>query len=222
MKIVFDHIEGFGKVSDLDFICGYPMGIAEPGDHPKDLLAQGWIPWDGAWYNLRSVRINTLQHTPTKTTRKNLDKIYCVVENFEPGIQYETLYEKYCQVKGFTRTITWDQLKSDLVLNYYHNNKLIGCSLVDVYPDAMVAKQFIWDYETPLLSLGNLAQYFECMVARTRDIPYVYILGGYESCCVYKSNHRGFEWWTGSEWSRDVELYKQLCLRDDQIQVSLV
>lgn len=222
MKIVFDHIEGFGKVSDLDFICGYPMGIAEPGDHPKDLLAQGWIPWDGAWYNLRSVRINTLQHTPTKTTRKNLDKIYCVVENFEPGIQYETLYEKYCQVKGFTRTITWDQLKSDLVLNYYHNNKLIGCSLVDVYPDAMVAKQFIWDYETPSLSLGNLAQYFECMVARTRDIPYVYILGGYESCCVYKSNHRGFEWWTGAEWSRDVELYKQLCLRDDQIQVSLV
>jgi len=222
MKIVFDHIEGFGKVSDLDFICGYPMGIAEPDDKPKDLLAQGWIPWDGAWYNLRSVRINALQHTPTKTTRKNLGKIWCVVEDFEPGIQYKTLYEKYCRVKGFTRTITWDQLKSDLVLNYYHNNKLIGCSLVDVYPDAMVATQFIWDYETPSLSLGNLAQYFECSVARMRGIDYVYILGGYESCCVYKANHRGFEWWTGSEWSQDVELYKQLCLRDDQIKVSLV
>ncbi len=71
MKIVFDHIEGFGKVSHQDFICGYPMGIIEPGDNPKDLLAQGWIPWDGAWYNLRSVRINALLHSPTKTTRKN-------------------------------------------------------------------------------------------------------------------------------------------------------
>ena len=32
--------------------------------------------------------------------------------------------------------------------------------------------------------------------------------------CVYKSMYQGFEWWTGSEWSKDKEAYKILCNSD--------
>ena len=32
--------------------------------------------------------------------------------------------------------------------------------------------------------------------------------------CTYKSMYQGFEWWTGSEWSKDKEAYKTLCSSD--------
>ena len=37
---------------------------------------------------------------------------------------------------------------------------------------------------------------------------------GYEKSCIYKSDYEGFEFWTGEEWSNDIELYKWLCERD--------
>jgi hypothetical protein len=36
---------------------------------------------------------------------------------------------------------------------------------------------------------------------------------------LYKSDFYGFEWWTGTEWSTDKELYKKLCLRDETAKV---
>ena len=81
----------------------------------------------------------------------------------------------------------------------------------------MIAYQFIWDYEDPKLSMGNVAQMFECEQARLNQCDYVYLMGGYEKCCEYKSEFSGFEFWTGLEWSSDVDLYKNLISRDQKV-----
>ena len=47
-----------------------------------------------------------------------------------------------------------------------------------------------------------------------QGMEYVYLGGGYENMCIYKSMYQGFEWWTGSEWSKDKEAYKILCNSD--------
>jgi hypothetical protein len=60
---------------------------------------------------------------------------------------------------------------------------------------------------------------YECETAKILECKHVYILGGYEKCCLYKSDYYGFEWWTGAEWSEDKELYKKLCLRDEDAKV---
>lgn len=215
MKIIFDHINGFGKVSDQDFIYSQPHGVLEPGETEADALANGWIPWDGDWYNLRSVRIDLSAYKPHETTRKLARLVDFMYEEFEDKLLYRHIYDLYCKHHLFERTITWQQLFTGDIISYSQLGQVIGYSAVEVYDTAFVATQFVWDYANPKLSLGKVAQMYECEVAKMLGCTHVYILGGYEKCCLYKSDFYGFEWWTGTEWSTDKELYKKLCLRDE-------
>jgi arginyl-tRNA--protein-N-Asp/Glu arginylyltransferase len=219
MKVVFDHVNGFGKVSDQDFIYSQPHGVLEEGENPADALAQGWIPWDGDWYNLRSVRINLDHYKPHETTKRIGKKIKTVYALFEDTPEYREIYQKYLDYHGYERTITWEQLFTGNVLLYHYEGKLIGYSLVEVYGDSMVATQFVWDYEEPKLSLGRVAQMQECYLAKEMGLKYVYILGGYEECCMYKADFYGFEFWTGINWLDDKKLFKELCKRDESATV---
>lgn len=219
MRVVFDHINGFGKVSDQDFIYSQPHGVLEEGEDPAEALANGWIPWDGAWYNLRSVRINLSTYKPHETTRRLGRLIDFSYQKFEDKPRYRELYQKYLDHHGFERTITWEQLFTGNMITYSQLGDVIGYSAVEQYDDALIATQFVWDYANPKLSLGKVAQMYECEVAKMLDCKYVYILGGYEQCCLYKSDFYGFEWWTGTTWSQDKDLYKKLCLRDEAAKI---
>jgi len=217
MKVVFNHIAGFGKVKDLDFIYSEPHGILEEGETEVEAFEKGWILWDGVWYNIRSVRIDLSEYKPHETTKRLSRHIDFMYEEFKDKPVYRELYEKYCKHHGFQRTITWEQLFTGNIISYLHEGKIIGYSAVEKYDTVFCATQFVWDYETPKLSLGKVAQMYECEVAKMLGCTHVYILGGYEKCCLYKSDFYGFEWWTGLEWSRDKELYKSLCERDDKV-----
>lgn len=217
MKVVFNHIVGFGKVKDLDFIHSEPHGILEEGETEVEAFEKGWIIWDGIWYNIRSVRIDLSEYKPHETTKRLSRHIDFMYEEFKDKPVYRELYEKYCKHHGFQRTITWEQLFTGNIISYLHEGKIIGYSAVEKYDTVFCATQFVWDYETPKLSLGKVAQMYECEVAKMLGCTHVYILGGYEKCCLYKSDFYGFEWWTGLEWSRDKELYKSLCERDDKV-----
>ena len=219
MKIFFDHIKGFGKVSDLEVIVNCAYGILEPDESSIDALKEGWIPWEGKWYNERSTRIDLAVYKPTKTTNKLSKKIIAQSGNVLADLeQYEELHEKYCQYHNFKRDIKLESFKDCSVIEY-HTDKLIGISLYKQYDTQFVAYQFIWDYADPKLSLGSVAQMIECETAKLLGCEYVYLLGGYEDCCRYKANYPGFEFWTGKEWSTDIELYTTLVARDEKIKI---
>lgn len=219
MKVVFDHISGFGKVSNQDFIYSEPYGILESGESAQTALENGWIPWDGYWFNLRSVRIDLSKYRPSDTTKRLSHKIDFLYEKFLDGPIHYQLYDDYCEHHGYNRVISWEQLRSQKMISYYHDFKKIGFSSVEQYDRAFVASQFVWDYKEPKLSLGKVAQHYECEVAKMLGCTHVYILGGYEKCCLYKADFHGMEWWTGTEWTDDLDLYKQLCLRDENAKV---
>jgi arginyl-tRNA--protein-N-Asp/Glu arginylyltransferase len=220
MKVYFDHITGFGKIKHMDFIFSNPYGVLEPNESEEDVIKEGWILWEDYWYNLRSVRLDLNEYKPAKTTKK-LSK-YVTIEhgdvlaNLE---QYEELYDKYCKYHGFKRDINLASFKDCNVIEY-HTDLLIGISLYRVFNKQFVAYEFIWDYKDPKLSLGTIAQMMECETAKLLNCEYVYLLGGYEKCCEYKANYSGFEFWTGKEWSTDVELYKTLVARDENINIT--
>lgn len=221
MKIYFDHIEGFGKVSDLEVIVNKAYGILEPNESPTEAIKSGWIPWEGKWYNERSTRLDLSIYQPSKTTKKLSKKVNVFIGDIVGHQEaYEDLHEKYCKYHGFKRNIKLESFKDCQVIEY-HTDKLVGISIYRVFEKQFVAYQFIWDYEDPKLSLGTVAQYYECETAKILGCEYVYLLGGYEKCCEYKSNYTGFEFWTGQEWSTDVELYKQLLERDEKFKISL-
>jgi arginyl-tRNA--protein-N-Asp/Glu arginylyltransferase len=222
MKVFFDHIEGFGKVKHIDFIFSNPYGLLEPGESASNALKEGWIPWGEQWFNLRSVRLNVGLYSPSSTVKKLSKRVTTIEGDMSKRIDdYLALYESYCSYHGFARDIEWSNFSDCQVIEYHYNNKLIGVSLYKVYDDQFVAMQFIWDYVEPKLSLGNIAQMVECKLAAELDCTYVYILGGYEQCCLYKSSFKGFEFWTGTEWSNDTELYKKLVERDERIVIKI-
>ena len=219
MKVFFDHISGFGKVSDLEVIINCAYGILESNDSAVDALKEGWIPWEGKWYNERSTRIDLSKYQASKTTKKLAKKIVVESGNIDASLeQYIKLYEKYCDYHGFKRDIKLDSFRDCSVIEYYTDH-LVGISLYRQFDTQLVAYQFIWDYEDPKLSLGTVAQMMECETAKLLGCEYVYLLGGYEQCCLYKSNYRGFEFWTGQEWSTDIDLYKKLVERDEIIKI---
>ena len=54
-------------------------------------------------------------------------------------------------------------------------------------------------------------------VANELGYEHLYVGQGYEIGSAYKSSFKGFEWWTGADWSSDIERYKTLCARDSTI-----
>jgi arginyl-tRNA--protein-N-Asp/Glu arginylyltransferase len=225
MKVLFDHIGGFGKVETTDFIYSNPRGVLQDGDF-LDALEKGWIEWGDYWYNLRSVRINTNQYEPTYTTKKMGKRINASLEILSEGNikKLQLIYDKYLSKKGFKRPIPLKSFQGMFVIVYEYQNKCIGANIFKLYEQinkvAMVSYQFIWDYEEPKLSLGNVSQYYEHKYAEMMKADYIYILGGYESTSKYKSSFKGFEWWTGESWSSDANLYNSLCDRDTQITMN--
>lgn len=227
IKVVFDHIEGFGKITDMDFIYSDPKGIALGKDY-VDYLESGWIEWGAYWYNLRSVRLDLRKYEASKTTRKLAKNIKCNTHRLTSEIieQLEPVYSQYIERHKFQREINLkDFLDTDdfFVLLYYKEEELIGALIHKVYEQgektAFVSYQFLWDYNEPKLSLGNISQMYESELAKLLDCDYLYILGGYEESCIYKSHFKGFEWWTGKQWSKDTTLYSNLCKRDNNVHI---
>lgn len=221
MKVFFDHIGGFGKVKHLDFIFSNPYALLEDGESPAKALKTGWIPWGEYWYNLRSVRIDLSLYKPSDTAKRLSKKVIAQVGDLKTKQNlYMEIYHKYCDHHGFERNIDWDLFEGSNVIEYLYDERVVAISLYKVYEDQFVATQFIWDYQEPKLSLGNVAQLFECKFAKEiHNCTHVYLLGGYEQCCAYKSSFKGFEFWTGSLWISDKELYATLIEKDEKIQV---
>jgi arginyl-tRNA--protein-N-Asp/Glu arginylyltransferase len=226
IKVIFDHVSGFGKITEQDFIYSDPKGIAMSTDF-LTYLEEGWIEWQGYWYNLRSTRIKVSEYKPTKTVRRLARKVEVtkVILNKANLELLKPIYDKYVQAKGFIRDIRledFEDFEEYSALLYWSQERLIGASIYREYKVRdvidIVVYQFLWDYENPKLSLGNVAQYYE--IEHSKHLAnYVYLMGGYEEACIYKSNFKGFEWWTGTEWSSDLDLYTQLCKRDNNVHI---
>ncbi len=222
MKVHFDHITGFGKVKHTDFIFSDPYGTLQEGESGADALKEGWIPWGDKWFNVRSVRLEVARYYPTATVKKLSRDVFVTSGDMNTRLpEYLALYERYCSHHGFARDIEWDNFMDCEVIEYHYKEKLVGISLYKVYEDQFVAMQFVWDYAEPKLSLGNIAQMIECAYATHRECTHVYLLGGYERCCKYKASFRGFEFWTGTEWSQDDNLYNALVERDEKTVIEI-
>lgn len=224
IKVVFNHIEGFGKITQLDFIYSDPKGINLKEEY-LDYLEEGWVEWQNYWYNLRSTRILIKDYSPTKTTKKLSKRVnltYTVLTSQQLKV-LTPIYKKYVKVKEFTRDISLKDFEGFSAIFYWDQEELIGASIYKLYnqegKSALVVYQFLWDYQDPKLSLGNVAQYFEIKLAQSKGCDYVYLMGGYEEACIYKSQFKGFQWWTGKEWSEDINLYQELCQRDTNVYI---
>ena len=155
--------------------------------------------------------------------------------------RYLLSFEFSCASEGWTAFANIDEQDLMLVLDFYEKVGLKDESLAintaykawiiavdDGVPVAFtkfikynggLESQFTaWNYHKPKMSLGKNIIWYEMGIASYFGFDdYLYIGQGYENGSKYKADIPGFEWWTGSEWSKDVDRYKELCSRDSAI-----
>ena len=105
------------------------------------------------------------------------------------------IYKQYCDYKKFNSVlpIFVEELENKTceLLGYYHNNKLIAFSMMNLYTSkqSVFSEQFAWNYENPQLKLGYNSIRSEC--ARYKRLGYKYLyIGEYNT---YKRELKGFE-----------------------------
>ena len=65
--------------------------------------------------------------------------------------------------------------------------------------------------------ISDITLDMEISWAQDNYVRYLYMGSGYEKSSEYKANYRGFEWWTGTEWSTNKKQYRALCRRDSRM-----
>ena len=202
-----------------------PFGVMlEPNEY-KEYLEQGWYPaTNDIWFQTRSTRINLQLYKPTKTVLRLAKRVkYFPDVNMTPAKRERLarIYDKYIAHKGYSDDMSIDDIitNSHGHIYYVYNNEIVAFAFHKVIQDAYLGIEFAWDYEEPKLSLGHVNVYYNSLFARFKRCKYIYLSSGYESCSIYKSQYPGFEWWLGYQWSTDVEMYRELCKRDDEIKI---
>jgi arginyl-tRNA--protein-N-Asp/Glu arginylyltransferase len=137
-----------------------------------------------------------------------------------PVVEMDHIYTAYCYYKKFKKYFEIGQfLDSDRFLAYYQNNALVAWTKMRPYSQrAIETTLFVWDYSNPETKLGTCSLQHEIAWAKSQGYEYVYLGPGYQRSSLYKADIQGFEWWTGSEWSKDTKLYTSLCARDSKIK----
>ena len=196
------------------------------------------------WYQSRSTRAKLLRWpegrelTPRYLDGKLLQMIEIRPTRTELTLSgLETVYHRYIKRKGYRNL--YDPFRyihpRDMFLVYYVD------SLSDVVGFTKI-KRYVWEDDGAPVQRGNifperidymaridvesnlhcntrddvsmLTLEMELEWARKQDAEHLYMGPGYEKSSIYKSRVRGFEWWNGIKWSRDVGEYKRLCHRD--------
>lgn len=225
MKIEFDHIEGWGKITQHDLIHA-PCWVTREEESPDQMLEMGFLPWNNKWFPARSVRYDLERMTFGRTVMKSFRRA-CDCASWHHGKPNLNAYQKvvdgYLARHQFASGHVFSELRTNREfswLNYQANERIVAFLAYLIYPQSFVGVQFAWDYADPKLSLGSVSTYVEAMLARSNGCRWYYVMGGYENASAYKANHEGFQFWTGKEWSEDRELYAQLCARDSKIEYS--
>ena len=96
-----------------------------------------------------------------------------------------------------------------------YRNQEDNYTMGDRYPDLAGLESVI---HGNTVDISGLTLDLELEWAVDNYVAYFYMGSGYELSSEYKANYRGFEWWTGTEWSTNKKLYKSLCRRDSKIE----
>ena len=150
-----------------------------------------------------------------------------------------SVYQRYIKRTGFSDI--YDPFKNisdrDAFLIYYQGDvtNIIGFSKIKRYwfqeellnfnsrrdlarlqPDQCYAVESVLHANT--VPISKVTVDMEAAWCKKKGMQELYLGSGYERSSIYKSTYKGFEWWTGTQWSRDRKKYVQLCERDSKLK----
>ena len=196
------------------------------------------------FYQCRSTRID-LERTQRRFAQHDVDGQKLEMKEIFPRHREDTvwtgmhqLYDQYIKRKRFRDLYDpfehIGQRDSFLVFYIGDVNELLGFTKIkryhydhNYYHDAIMPD---WreDHQEPYAiesvmhcnnqPISQLTMDMEILWAQEQGMSYYYAGAGYEKSSRYKSAWKGFEWWTGTRWSRGKREYKRLCERDSELR----
>lgn len=211
LKYKLEHFYGSQERHDLQLVR-VRLDVGELDE--KEALENGWLHC-GEWYQCRSVRLRLDEYKP-KPFKYEYDYspytspmiVETVNKIYRQYRQHKKFDEEYSVMVDPERT-SWLILKDE--------GEPVAFTKFNMYDGGIESQFTAWNYHKPKLSIGRVIVDYEVALAKEKGYDYLYIGQGYEEGSKYKANFGGFEWWTGSEWSRDKKLYRELCASDSQI-----
>lgn len=222
LKIKTEHFFGSQERYDLQLV---KMTLDTTDLNEKEAVEHGWLIANDEWYQCRSTRINIDEYNQKAKRPKTPDSVdYMFVWpsqiTAEIKEKIEKVYAQFIEKKGYDVQFNLfsDFDKSAWIL-VNDGDEMVAFTKMIYYQNAVESQFTAWNYHKPKLSIGKAIIWYEVLLANTmlmRD-DYLYLGQGYEKGGLYKADLPGFEWWTGDEWSTNIEEYKNLCLRDNEI-----
>ena len=240
MELLFDHT--LGKQEQQDLVVCRPMALVDR-DEEAEAIERGWLALDHPvsgkelFYQSRSTRIDLDLYRPRyKSHTHNGEQIgYKIIDASEMVklLSLPNIYRQYMKRKNFGAD--YDPFanyhKRDQFMIFYLGSadNIVGFtkqkkyryqednySTIDTYDSRDLAglESVIHANTVPI---SDITLYTEISWAQDIYVRYLYMGSGYEKSSEYKANYRGFEWWTGTEWSTNKKQYRALCRRDSRM-----
>lgn len=213
MKIKFDTRSG---VDTKRWECLLTVSCVPDDETAEYLLANGWLfdPLRLDWYMSRSVRIDLSKWSARGSSAESMggykwDKISDLDER---DVNTLKLYRSARDIidypyDTFNRcgTIEIERGSSKLGDCWYMTVQLESSAL---YP--ICAFEKVGTKSSP----GKACWTRACQTSKDRGASHLYVYEGYGVASSYKANCAGFEWWDGTRWSDNKDLYLE-CVRND-------
>jgi hypothetical protein len=211
LKTRVKHFYGSQEKHNLELIC---LQLITDGLDEKEALEHGWLYYDAEWYQCRSTRLEI-----AKFKRETLPSCCTITILKEPNPKLKQIYQQFLKFKGFKNVNDpFGDKDRQGYLVVEDAGIAVAFTRFNHYQGGLESQYTAWNYHNPKLSIGMKIITCEVDYARSLGLDYLYLGEGYEASSAYKANLRGFEWWTGNEWSTDTEQYKELCFRDSKIR----
>ena len=241
MELLFDHT--LGKQEQQDLVICRPMAIVDR-DEEAEAIDRGWLALDHpvmdreVFYQSRSTRIDLDLYKPRYKTHTFEGKEigYKIIDASEMVklLSLPSIYKQYMKRKKFGAD--YDPF------GHYHNRDQFMVFYLGTADNVVgFTKQKRYRYQEENYStidtidsrdlaglesmihantipISDITLDLEIEWAANNYVRYFYMGSGYELSSEYKANYRGFEWWTGTEWSRNKKEYRRLCRRDSKIE----
>jgi len=241
MELIFDHT--LGKQEHQDLVVCRPMAIVDT-DEEHEALDRGWLALDHpimgreVFYQSRSTRINLDLYRPRfKSHAHEGQQIqYKIIDASEMvkllGLPH--IYDMYMKRKNFGVDYNpfqhYHQRDQFMVFYTGTADNIVGFTKQKKYKYPDENYSTIDTFESTDLAglesvihantipISDITLDLEIAWAQDNYVRYFYMGSGYEASSEYKANYRGFEWWTGTEWSTNKKEYRRLCRRDSRIE----
>ena len=241
MELLFDHT--LGKQEQQDLVICKPMAIVDP-DEEVEAIDTGWLALDHpvmdkeVFYQSRSTRIDLDKYRPRyKKHAHEGEEIGIKVIDASEMVKLLSLphiYKQYMKRKNFGAD--YDPFghyhKRDQFMIFYLGtaDNIVGFTKQKRYRYQEDQYSSIDSYDSRdlaglesvihanVIPISDITLDMEIEWAHNNHVRYFYMGSGYETSSEYKANYKGFEWWTGTEWSRNKKQYRRLCKRDSRIE----